>query len=178
MLEAFAFAEINNINLGVYQIENNFMYHMITSKHVHNITQTISILYMPEIKQYRALFPILPQASNTLNIVTSESDGNLSSNLKEKTNNNVQINSMNNKTSYSTVDKFSMTTNTDMQKNTFTAHWSFLNDSEMAKIIDHLLVMKLDDLKALYDTLNLKLIKQNGYVVDYNPILTAVLGCH
>ena len=38
--------------------------------------------------------------------------------------------------------------------------------------------MKLNDLKALYDTVSLKLTKQNGYVVDYNPTLTAVLGCH
>jgi len=50
LLELFAFAEMNNRDLAVYQIENNFMYHMISSKHVHNITQTISNLYIPEIK--------------------------------------------------------------------------------------------------------------------------------
>ena len=38
--------------------------------------------------------------------------------------------------------------------------------------------MKLNDLKALYNTVSLKLTKRNGYVVDYNPTLTAVLGCH
>ncbi len=38
--------------------------------------------------------------------------------------------------------------------------------------------MKLNDLKALYDTVSLKLTKQNGYIVDCNPTLTAVLGCH
>lgn len=32
LLEVFAFAENNT----VYQIQNNFIYHMITSKHVHN----------------------------------------------------------------------------------------------------------------------------------------------
>ena len=71
LLEAFAFAEINNINLDVYQIENNFMYHMITSKHVNTITHTISILYKPEIKHYQALFQKLPQLSNTLNGTTT-----------------------------------------------------------------------------------------------------------
>ena len=94
-----------------------------------------------------------------MNIATaSESYGN-PSNLKENTNNNVQINSMNNKTSYLTGDKFSMATNTDMQKNTVTSHWSFLNDSESTKIIEHLLGTKLVILKALYDIPNLKLVK-------------------
>ena len=38
--------------------------------------------------------------------------------------------------------------------------------------------MKLNDLKALYDTVSLKLTKQHGCIVDYNPRLTAVSGCH
>jgi hypothetical protein len=84
LLEALAFAEINNINSSVYQIENNFMYHKIPSKHAHNITQTISILYMPEINHYQALFPKLPQTSNTLNNATvSKSNGNVSSDLEK-----------------------------------------------------------------------------------------------
>ena len=67
---------------------------------------------------------------------------------------------------------------TSIQQNTSAAHWSLLNDCEINKIITHLSGMKLDDLKALYDTVSLKLTKQNGYIVDYNPTLTAVLGCH
>ena len=79
LLEAFAFAKINIINLAVYQIENNFMYHTITPKHTNTITQTFSILYMPEIKHYLALFPNLPLLSNTLNGATTlKSNENIS----------------------------------------------------------------------------------------------------
>ena len=155
------------------------MYHMITSKHAHNIAQTISILYMPKIKHYQTLFPKPSKASKTLNGATvPKSNRNVSSDLEKKTNNDVQINDMNNEASYLQAEKFPMTTHIDMQKNTFTTHWSFLNDSEITKIINHLLGMKIDDLKALYDTINCKLAKRNGYVVDYKPILTAILGCH
>lgn len=38
--------------------------------------------------------------------------------------------------------------------------------------------MTEEDLKQLYDTVRTKLTEQNGYVVDYNPALTAILGCH
>jgi hypothetical protein len=48
LIEAFGFAE-KNINLAVYQIQF-VMYHMIISKHANNITQSISILYVPKIK--------------------------------------------------------------------------------------------------------------------------------
>ena len=71
-----------------------------------------------------------------------------------------------------------MATNTNIRKSNFTAHWSFMNDSDIFKITRYLLGMKLDDLEALYNTINLKLTKQNGYVVDYNPILIAVSGCY
>ena len=37
--------------------------------------------------------------------------------------------------------------------------------------------MELPDLKALYDSVSKKLVDRNGYVVDYNHLLTAVLGC-
>ena len=30
----------------------------------------------------------------------------------------------------------------------------------------------------MYDTIYLKLVRRNGYAVDYNPTLTALLGCH
>jgi hypothetical protein len=70
LLEAYAFEEINNINLVVNQIENNFIDHMIISKNAQYITKTIGILNVPEIKHYQALFPKLPQASNTWSSVT------------------------------------------------------------------------------------------------------------
>ena len=55
---------------------------------------------------------------------------------------------------------------------------SFLNVSKIHKIHEHLSGMTENDLKELYDTVGAKLIQQNGYVVDYNPALTAILGCH
>ena len=60
----------------------------------------------------------------------------------------------------------------------FSTHLSFMNMVEVRKIIDHLSGMDVNDLRALYDTIYLKLTTRNGYVVDYNPTLTAVLGCH
>ena len=38
--------------------------------------------------------------------------------------------------------------------------------------------MDVNNLRTLYDTIYLKLVRRNGYVVDYNPTLTALLGCH
>lgn len=55
-----------------------------------------------------------------------------------------------------------MATNTNTHKNTSTMQGSFLNDSDITNIIDYLLGTKLDDLKASYDTVSLKLIKQNA----------------
>lgn len=40
LLEEFAVAERNSINLVVNQVEDNVIYHMITSKYAHNNTQT------------------------------------------------------------------------------------------------------------------------------------------
>ena len=56
--------------------------------------------------------------------------------------------------------------------------FSFISNTEMKILLDNLMGMNLLDLKTLYDTIFVKLDKRNGYVVDYSPILTAVLGCH
>jgi hypothetical protein len=55
---------------------------------------------------------------------------------------------------------------------------SFVNKKEVDDIVCHLKGMALNDLKELYSTVAQKLTKRNGYVVDYNPTLTAILGCH
>jgi len=129
---------------------------MITSKHFNNHNQTISILYMPEIKHHKTLLPKLPHTTKTFNnAITSDSDRCVLSDLTNKTKINLQINGVNNETSYLQDEKSSAATNTDMQKNTFNAHWSFLHDSETSKINHHLSGMKHNDLKALYDTVNL-----------------------
>ena len=65
-----------------------------------------------------------------------------------------------------------------MWKITLAAICSFLIDSEINKIIIHLLEIKINYLTPLYDTVSLKLAIQNGYIVDYNHTSTAVLGCH
>jgi hypothetical protein len=57
------------------------------------------------------------------------------------------MNGMNNLITPLQAEKFSVATNTDVQKKAFSAHWSFLNDSEITKIINLLFGMKLDDLK-------------------------------
>ena len=38
--------------------------------------------------------------------------------------------------------------------------------------------MDVNDLLTLCDTIYLKLVRCNGHVIDYNPTLTALLGCH
>ena len=55
-----------------------------------------------------------------------------------------------------------------------------MNVVEINKIISHLSGMDVNDLRTLYDTIYLKLVRHNGYAVDYNPTLTltALLGCH
>ena len=55
---------------------------------------------------------------------------------------------------------------------------SFMNRKEINQMIDHLLGMETKDLQALYETVRHKLEGRNGYVVDFSPILTGVLGCH
>ena len=53
-----------------------------------------------------------------------------------------------------------------------------MNVVEINKIISHLSGMDVNDLRTLYDTIYLKLVRHNGYAVDYNPTSTALLGCH
>ena len=48
----------------------------------------------------------------------------------------------------------------------------------MKRIFLDLSSMEEKDLIQLYDTVKNKLVQRNGYVVDYNPALTAILGCH
>jgi hypothetical protein len=66
----------------------------------------------------------------------------------------------------------------DIDKTNIDSHVSFMNQEEMKRIFLHLSGMGEKDLKQLYDTVKNKLVKRNGYVVDYNPALTAILGCH
>jgi hypothetical protein len=65
------------------------------------------------------------------------------------------------------------TTETDPETTT-----SFMDDREIKNMCEHLTGMDIQDLKALYQTVRSKLIKHNGYVVDFSPILTAILGSH
>ena len=53
---------------------------------------------------------------------------------------------------------------TSIQQNTSAVHWSFLNDCEINRVITHLSGIKLNDLKVLYDTVSLKMTKQNGQI--------------
>ena len=97
---------------------------------------------------------------------------------KQKMQNNLQLSDSTTEADQSPDQKSSRIDYTSIQQNTSAVHWSFLNDCEISKIITHLSAMKLNDLKALYDTVSLKLTKRNGYIVEYNPSLTAFLGCH
>ena len=96
---------------------------------------------------------------------------NLSSISNTKMQNNLQLRDITPEAHQSPDQKSSRIDYTSIQQNTSAAHWSFLNDCEINKIITHLSGMKLNDLKALYDTVSLKLTKQNGYIVDYNSHL-------
>ena len=42
----------------------------------------------------------------------------------------------------------------------------------------HLTGMDIENLKFIYERIRTKLIKSIGWIADYNPALTAVLGCH
>ena len=82
--------------------------------------------------------------------------------------NNLQLSDIIPEAHQSPDQKSSKIDHTSIQQNTSAAHWSFLNDCEINKIITHLSGKKLNDLKALYDAVSLKLTKQNGCTVEYN----------
>jgi hypothetical protein len=42
----------------------------------------------------------------------------------------------------------------------------------------HLTGMDIENLKFIYERIRTKSIKINGWIADYNPALTAILGCH
>jgi len=56
--------------------------------------------------------------------------------------------------------------------------FSFISNTEMKILLVSLMGMNLLDLNNLYNTVFVKLDKRNGYIADYSPILTTVLGCH
>ena len=179
LLEAFAFCEMKKINLAVYQIKDRSAYHIMTWKHTNDNAPTVWILFLHELQHYQALLCQSPLDIQTFNdSTTSVSKYNLSLISNTKLQNNLQLSDITLESHQSSDQISSRIDYTSIQQNTSAAHWSFLNDCEINKIMAHLSGMKLNDLKALYDTVSLKLTKQNGYIVDYNPILTAVLGCH
>ena len=53
----------------------------------------------------------------------------------------------------------------------------FPRKCEIDELTEDLNDMKLPDLKELYDSVSRRLVDSNGFVVDYNHLLTAVLGC-
>ena len=53
---------------------------------------------------------------------------------------------------------------------------TMFDEEELAKLIDDLNGMTLQDLTTMYNAVAAQLEKRNGYVVEFNPILTAVLG--
>ncbi len=54
----------------------------------------------------------------------------------------------------------------------------FLELSEVDRLVECLDGMLTSDLESLYNSVSDKLEKRNGYVVDYNRMLTAILGCN
>ena len=49
---------------------------------------------------------------------------------------------------------------------------------EIKKTVEDLSRITLSDLQSLYNAVPMKSENRNGWVVDYNPILTAILGCN
>jgi hypothetical protein len=58
--------------------------------------------------------------------------------FEKNTNNNVQIDKINDETSYLQAKTFSMATNTNIQQSILAAHLSSLNKSELLKIANNL----------------------------------------
>ena len=52
----------------------------------------------------------------------------------------------------------------------------FMSLSEIQRLMKHLAGMKASDLRCLYEDVSYKLAKRNGYVVDFNYLLTSILG--
>ena len=55
---------------------------------------------------------------------------------------------------------------------------SYVHINEIRELERHLLGMSDKDIRALYDTVSRNLGTHNGYVVDFNPSLTAAMRCH
>ena len=72
--------------------------------------------------------------------------------------------------------KYSSFSKQTIEKKDFNS--SFMNKMEIQNIYNHLSGMSNNDLMELYDTICTKLKDQNGWVVDFNPDMTAILGCH
>ena len=190
LLEAFAFAIIFNVNLVIYQINDKYTYQNLTSKFMHIDRDTICILYIGN--HYQTLVPvrypssitpcILPVKKARLDNADNRGKNDTATKIiSTHNNNNDLINSapniphiLNTKSSNTSIGN----ENNSKTQHSISIPLSFMNTEEINQIIDHLSGMNIDDLRALYDTIYLKLIKRNGYVVDYNPTLTALLGCH
>ena len=180
VIEAFTFSIIKQVNIVIYQAlidQTTSFYQKRAENFVSDNASTICILNTGN--HYQSLFPMYDTDAavfdadeyldkskiKTVRFSLSEDNSCVDSNFVFGSKNS----SFSNDQNYEQNDEYK--TNIDN-------HVSFMNQEEMKRIFLHLSSMEEKDLIQLYDTVKNKLVKRNGYVVDYNPALTAILGCH
>jgi hypothetical protein len=182
VIEALVHSELRKINLVIYDSLNRAdgPYKMIVKKISNEIdNHAICILHIGN--HYQSLFP---KRRSKTSVYVSMNDKEAFhcdfSGDKNKTNEeivsaNQSIASDVDVPSPSILHNTHSSIDVDSTDNDF---MSFMNEEEIKLIFQHLNGMSEQDVMSLYNTVCQKLVKRNGYVVDYNPILTATLGCH
>ena len=161
-LEACAFAEANHMNIAIYNNTGGNSYPLLTSKSVPGNIKTVCLLYSHNngSSHYQLLTPTAMPNCNYIDH-SKQTRPQIPETTMEHTvpkNNNVDGNTheISHPTKYTAKEPI----------------------NEIKNIIQNLCGLTLSDLQSLYNAVSSKLEKRNGWVVDCNPILTAILGCN
>jgi hypothetical protein len=181
LLKLYAFAHWKGVNIIVYDLypyigAREGTYKMCTAIHTSNDTRTIALLYDNQSQHYQALIgrkAYISNPGNNRKMKPTKDDAYWPTiKIEDKTipPTNLQSNKINTK---SVPPKAGNTTQIRSTHNP-----TFQRANEIDRLVEDLNGMKLPDLETLYDSVSKKLVDRNGYVVDYNHLLTAVLGCN
>ena len=177
-LHVFAHATMNNVvvyHLTPYRRNvSDDAYQQLAIFEVNQYVPTIALLYDCAGQHYQALFAVESIAGGVAcisrtNFTTADQRVSNKSTSESRTERKVseKDNGNDGTTNPKTIRKASSGVDS-----------AYLGTKKINRLITHLNGMKKIDLQSLYDNVSVKLKRRNGYVVDFNHLLTAILGCN